>query len=399
MILFQIETLSLATAIQAAFMAIMLWAGTYGDAGRVRQSLRLRSAALAVEALGWATLAAHAYLSPAMLLLGGNAFNLVAQGMSVFALRMLLGESLRGRVIVAVGVIGWLGVAWFGLIRPNYPLRVLWGSLAIGVNILLSAEALRGVSVRRRSRARYVLLSIFALAAGLLLWRNAQLWLSGDSLSGVTAPSSTNYFYVLLTGLQPIFAGIGFLLLYNEILRQELHLLARIDPLTGVSNRLAINEATAMMLAQSARSRQPLAVLMLDADHFKSVNDRFGHNGGDNVLRALVSSIRGTLRDGDMFGRVGGEEFVVLSQGAELANALALAERIRKTVEATPLLIGDQRLTLTVSVGVAVALANDRDGAALLERADAALYAAKRGGRNRVAAFSGVAAPSAADTA
>jgi diguanylate cyclase (GGDEF)-like protein len=383
---FHIETLSLISALQTALMALMLWAGTYGDAGRVRRSLRIRSAALLVEALGWSSLAAHTYLPQAAMVLGGNAFNLLAQGMSVIALRMLLGEALRARLVVAVGVLGWLGVAWFGLIEPNYQARVLWGSLAIGVNILLSVEALLGVSVRRRSRARTVLMGVFAMAAALLIWRNIQLWMADYQLPGITAASNTNFFYVMFSGLQPLFAGIGFLLLYNEILQQELRLLARIDPLTGVSNRLAIDEATTMMLAHSARYRQSLAVLMLDADHFKSVNDRFGHNGGDKVLRSLVFSIRATLRDSDLIGRVGGEEFVVLSPGADMASAMLLAERVRSTVEQTPLVIDGQSLTLTVSVGVAVAALNESDGTALLKRADAALYGAKRAGRNRVEA-------------
>ncbi len=384
--LFQIETLSLISALQTALMAVMLWAGTYGDAGRVCRSLRLRSAALAVEALGWGSLAAHAYLPSAVLLLGGNGLNLLAQGMSVIALRMLLGENLRGWLVLAVGLLGWLGVAWFGLIEPNYAARVLWGSLAIAINIALSVEALVGVTVRRRSRARTVLLALFAMAAALLVWRNLQLWLGDYQLHGITAPSNTNFFYVMISGLQPLFAGIGFLLLYNEILQQDLRLLARIDPLTGVSNRLAISESTTLMLAHSIRYRQPLGVLMLDADHFKNVNDRFGHHGGDKVLRALVFSIRATLRDSDLIGRIGGEEFVVLSPGADLTNAMLLAERVRATVENTPLIIDGQSLTLTVSVGVAVATSNDRDGVALLHRADAALYAAKRAGRNRVEA-------------
>jgi diguanylate cyclase (GGDEF)-like protein len=104
------------------------------------------------------------------------------------------------------------------------------------------------------------------------------------------------------------------------------------------------------------------------------------------VLRSLVVSIRATLRDSDLIGRVGGEEFVVLSPGADLASAMLLAERVRSTVENTPLVIDGQPLTLTVSVGVAVAAVNDRDGTALLQRADAALYEAKRAGRNRVQA-------------
>ena len=381
-----IETISLITALQTVVMAVMLWAGTYGDAGHARYSLRLRAGALAIEAAGWGVLAAHDHFSPAMLLLGGNALNLLAQGLSVIALRMLLGEASRLRLIIAVGVVGWLGVAWFGLIQPNYPVRVLWGSLAIAVNILISVEALLGVSARRQSRARYVLLAVFAMAASLLIWRNVQLWLAGGQLQTIAAPSATNFYYVMLSGLQPLFAGIGFLLLYNEILQQELRLLARMDPLTGVNNRLAINEATTLMLTQAIRYRSSLGVLMLDADHFKSVNDRFGHQGGDKVLRALVASIRATLRESDIIGRVGGEEFVVLSPGADLAAALILAERVRATVEKTPLLIDGHEVKLTVSVGAATARATDREGSVLLKRADAALYAAKRSGRNRVEA-------------
>jgi len=157
---------------------------------------------------------------------------------------------------------------------------------------------------------------------------------------------------------------------------------------------LAINEATTLMLAHSSRYRQPLGVLMLDADHFKSVNDRFGHNGGDKVLRSLVLSIRTTLRESDLIGRVGGEEFVVLSPGADLAGTMMLAERVRATVEKTPLTIDGQSVTLTVSVGVANAASSDRDGNTLLQRADAALYAAKRAGRNRVEAAMTEKAPS-----
>ncbi len=381
-----IDTLSLISTIQAAVLALMLWTGTYGGAGRARTSLRVRAVALALEAAGWGTLAAHAYLSPSQLLLGGNALNLVAQGMGVIALRMLLNEPLRWRLVLAVGVFGWLGVAWFGLVDVNYRDRVLWGSVAITVNMLLNIEVLRGGSQPGGSRARNVLLLISVMAVALVVWRSGQLWLGGDQPNAISAPSSTNFFYVMFSGLQPLFASIGFLLLYNEILQQELYLLARIDPLTGVNNRLAIQEATTRLLARNVTQRQSLGVLMLDADHFKGVNDRFGHGGGDKVLRALVSSIRATLRENDVIGRVGGEEFVVLSPGTDLHAALALGERVRMMVENTPLLIDGDMLQLTVSVGVAVASPAERDGAVVLQRADKALYAAKRAGRNRVMA-------------
>jgi diguanylate cyclase (GGDEF)-like protein len=382
----QVQFLSLISAVQAMVLAGMMWAGTPGEPGAARTSLRLRAAALALEAAGWGMLALENHFSQGQLLLGGNALNLLAQGMGVLALRMLLDVPLRWRLLLAVGVFGWLGVAWFGVGQPDYRLRVLWGSVAIMVNILLSVQALRSDRERRNSRARSVLLLVLALAAALLVWRNTQLWFSPAAPGAISQPSFINAFYVLFSGMQPLFASIGFLLLYNEVLQRKLHLLARVDPLTGVGNRLALNEAANRLLAQAIRWRRPLGVLMLDADHFKSVNDRFGHGGGDKVLLELVESIRAALRADDVIGRVGGEEFAVLMPDTGPDGAEVVAERIRSAVECTPLIIEGHVVQLTVSIGVAVALADERDARAILQRADMALYSAKRAGRNRVCA-------------
>lgn len=381
-----IETLSLISAVQSLALAVLLWAGTSGNPGPARTSLKLRAGALAVEAAGWGTLAMQAWMSPAQLLLGGNALNLLAQGMSVVALRMLLGESLRWRTALAIGVIGWLGTGWFGVVEPDYRLRVLWGSAAIMADIGLRLQALLRGGLRRSSRARIALVVLCSLAALLLVWRNGQLWFDLSPPPDIIEPDTVNYVYVLLSGMQPLFLCIGFLLLYSETLQRELHLLARVDSLTGVRNRLALTETATQMLSQAGRSERPLGVLMIDADHFKSVNDRFGHAGGDKVLLALVGSIRATLRAGNAIGRVGGEEFVVLAPDTGLEQVLVLAERIRRTVESTPLLVDGHLLQLTVSIGAAVAKPGEHDVTGLLRRADAALYAAKRAGRNRVMA-------------
>ena len=381
-----IETLSLISAIQSLALAVLLWAGTHGRPGAARTSLKLRAGALAVEAAGWGMLAAQAWLHPAQLLLGGNALNLLAQGMAVVALRMLLGEPLRWRVALAIGVAGWLGVGWFGVVDPDYRLRVLWGSVAIMADIGLRMQALLHGGLRRSSRARVALLAMCSLSALLLLWRNGQLWFDLNPPADIIQPDTVNYLYVLLSGMQPMFLSIGFLLLYSETLQRELHLLARVDSLTGVKNRLALTETATQLLSQAGRVGRPLGVLMIDADHFKSVNDRFGHGGGDKVLLALVGSIRATLRASNVIGRIGGEEFVVLAPDTGLEQALVLAERIRETVETTPLLVDGHLLQLTVSIGAVVAAPGEHDVKGLLQRADAALYAAKRAGRNRVMA-------------
>lgn len=261
-------------------------------------------------------------------------------------------------------------------------MRTLWGSLVIIGNLALQAQAL----LNGRSRARTVLLVLCALSASLLVWRNGVLWLAEAAPANVGEADVGNYLYVLFAGMQPLFASIAFLLVYNEVLQEKLRKLARTDPLTGVSNRLALGETAVKMFAAAARIGQPVGVLMLDADHFKKINDRFGHAGGDRVLRELMKNVTSILRAGDEIGRVGGEEFVVLAPNTSLPGIVVLAERIRAKLAATPLVIDRESLHLTVSIGATVASPGDRDVSGVLNRADMALYAAKRAGRDRVVA-------------
>lgn len=380
----QVQSLSLLGALQAMVVALMLWVGVRSDKTRMVRSLHLRASALAVEALGYATLVFGPHLSPAVVTLGGNGLNLLAQAMSALALRMLLGAPLRWRSIVAVGVLGWAGVAWFAVVQPDYQSRVLWGSVAIACNLLINIQALRGNHHNHWSRARNVLLWIFGLSLLLLVWRNGMLWLVGRQLLDVYAPSPVNVFWMFMSVMQPLFYGLGFVLLYNELLQRELHVMARTDPLTGVPNRLALEERFAGMLAASSATRVPFCLLLLDVDHFKSVNDRFGHDCGDKALKALMQRVDAVMRSDSMIGRLGGEEFIVLAAAAGRCDGEALAERIREAVMALPVAIDGRNLPLTISVGVAEVEPYERDMSSTLRRADKALYVAKHGGRNRV---------------
>lgn len=160
--------------------------------------------------------------------------------------------------------------------------------------------------------------------------------------------------------------------------------LARTDFLTGVPNRRQIVELGQHLLAATRSSGEALGVLLLDLDHFKSINDDFGHQTGDRALRAVADELKRHLRRGDELGRYGGEEFAVLLPGASDARSLAVAERLRSAVATVaPESLGLDRV-LTVSVGVATAR-GEGDFGELVARADRALYAAKQAGRNRVA--------------
>ncbi|MBS0200825.1 MAG: diguanylate cyclase [Proteobacteria bacterium] len=159
---------------------------------------------------------------------------------------------------------------------------------------------------------------------------------------------------------------------------------ARIDALTGVLNRNSLDGDLVASLAQAARSRSPLAVLFLDIDHFKRINDQLGHAAGDECLRAVARLLRSSLRSGDLLGRYGGEEFVVVSPGAPLAVAQQLGERIRAAVESLEIEWEGHRVPITISVGIAMRRRDENEPVHLLERADQALYDAKRRGRNQV---------------
>jgi diguanylate cyclase (GGDEF)-like protein len=156
------------------------------------------------------------------------------------------------------------------------------------------------------------------------------------------------------------------------------------DPLTGLHNRRHLDRALLHDLARSVDEGLPVAVVLVDVDRFKSVNDRFGHGTGDAVLCAVAAELRAGTRTGDTVARAGGEEFVLVLPGADEAEALARAETVRARVGALRHPVPDGVLAVTLSAGVAVARHGGRGAADLLARADRALYRAKSGGRDRV---------------
>ena len=157
------------------------------------------------------------------------------------------------------------------------------------------------------------------------------------------------------------------------------------DSLTGLRSRGALLEAIKNEMARSTREASPLGLVMADVDHFKAINDNWGHLTGDVVLGELAERIRSSLRPYDIAGRYGGEEFVVALPGCDLSDAAKLAERLRVMIMNSPIATSQGPISCTMSFGVtAVVVGQDRDIDSLLREADAALYAAKTAGRNRV---------------
>jgi diguanylate cyclase (GGDEF)-like protein len=172
----------------------------------------------------------------------------------------------------------------------------------------------------------------------------------------------------------------------EESLQRRLYESSTRDALTGVFNRKCLFERLKAEVAHARRADEPLSLLMLDVDHFKKVNDLYGHAAGDHVLRSVAQCASNTVRAGDVFARYGGEEFATIARNAHLEEAIALAERLRRAVAAMRLEVGNGSIGVTVSIGV---VALDECDPALDERelvtiADARLYGAKIQGRNRV---------------
>ncbi len=160
--------------------------------------------------------------------------------------------------------------------------------------------------------------------------------------------------------------------------------LATRDPLTGIYNRRAFMERLDQEWSAALRHGQPFCVLMLDLDHFKEVNDTYGHLVGDIVLREVAQRAQGVLRETDMLARYGGEEFVILTSHTDAAHAQVAAERIRVAVGNTPVILDGVVIQVTVSIGLSQADPQKETQTSLFNRTDSALYAAKAGGRNRV---------------
>jgi diguanylate cyclase (GGDEF)-like protein/PAS domain S-box-containing protein len=169
-------------------------------------------------------------------------------------------------------------------------------------------------------------------------------------------------------------------------LETELIRLAITDPLTGAFNRRYLVETGDRESDRARRYSTPCSILIIDIDHFKSVNDTYGHAIGDTTLQALTHACRKMLRGSDTFGRLGGEEFAVILPQANLEHATNLAERIRRAVSRLEVPTPKGAVTFTISIGAAQLQADRENFNEALIRADAALYAAKQGGRNRVVA-------------
>lgn len=333
--------------------------------------------------IGILLMSAQSQWHPLLSIVLANMLIASGYGLSVAGTRAFFGRdpSTMWRLVPVIALMGG-GLTYFSLVAPSLPARIVLGSTVYaGLCLLAVAEFHRhGGMATMTSRYMMLVFSVFAAAMVMRIAVNVLFPSGNDLFTGGPMEQMTFYNGIV----QAILIALGYIILTTERLQQELRAQAALDPLTGIFNRRAFFEAAAGRVAEAVRARQPVSVLAVDLDHFKRINDGYGHSVGDRVLRHFVRTARRELREQDTMARFGGEEFVALLPRVGVSEAESVAERLARRFAETPLLVDARPVEATVSVGVAELDAGGERLEGLLKRADDALYRAKCRGRNQV---------------
>lgn len=278
--------------------------------------------------------------------------------------------------------------AYFIFAQQNIRITVVLGAFIFAAIYLYCAR----LTFRREEGILgnffWITSSLYLLMATLMLGRAIYASQVSAEVFDSFAAWPVNAYTFMLGAVSQFFISSLFVLMLSYRLNHSLESIATIDSLTGVLNRRGLEDASIKMQDMCKRINLSMAVLMIDIDYFKKVNDTYGHLVGDDALRHIAKIIGSILRSSDVLGRYGGEEFCAFLPNTTESDALGLAERIRAGIEATPIKLGlNITLKTTVSIGVADSVRAGYDFKGLLATADSAMYGAKNGGRNRVMSY------------
>jgi diguanylate cyclase (GGDEF)-like protein len=351
----------------------------------LRSAMQVWVGGLFLQTLSLLVLGLSGFAPPPILLIALNTLHALAIAEMGRALN-LFAERRRGFLPLALVAMVALDSFLLGSVWNEARWRIALNSLPIAA--LQFAVALPILRARSSLRPAAYLTGTLFLGCAVLTVLRGLAELLGPQIVAADLNATIGSITLVFSGILPTLGTIGFMLMCGDRLNDDLARLAMRDPLTGVYNRRTLVGLAERAIDLAQRSGGPLALLAADVDHFKRINDQFGHDVGDDALCGLVALMQESLSADQTLSRIGGEEFAVLLPGKTEAEACLIAERLRRHIERSPLLIDGRTLNLRVSIGVA-ALADDiGDLGDLLREADRALYSAKRGGRNRVAAAS-----------
>ncbi|MDO9212267.1 MAG: GGDEF domain-containing protein [Methylococcales bacterium] len=282
-----------------------------------------------------------------------------------------------------VGVV-FIQSIWFVVLHPDIHARVIANSLAFSIGNAACARALF-IRIEQPLRTAYWFTGAsFAVVATMFLARAVIVFLAPPDTYSLYAQTPINPASFFIGSMAQMCLAFGMILMLNYRLATDLQKLASTDMLTGALNRRSLEQEAVRLSARCNRTGDTLAVLMIDVDHFKSINDRYGHPVGDEVLRRLAAVAQKTIRSDDYFARYGGEEFCILLPSTLEKDAWILADRLRQTYAAMVMEFGGEALSSTISIGVSDSTHAGVEFASLIAAADQAMYRAKQEGRNRV---------------
>jgi diguanylate cyclase (GGDEF)-like protein len=374
-----ITTLLFAMTVCMVTMAVALPAVM----GQVDGPARLAQAGVVVQGVAWALLLLsglpvsgsvtdRALSTLAMAgIAGGLALNAAA-------FDLWCGRSPQMRMPILIAVVMPLG---YGLGFSSYPFRVGWANALLTLQMAFVVVAVWRKPVVAVGKWRWLLVVSLLAQMIVTLWRGVLGAFFTESYPTFLHPHPVNYAFAIIANGTTVLSLMGVLLAHRDEAARELERLATLDGLTGVLNRRAWMTQAATEMAVSLRYAHSLAVLMIDLDHFKRINDSHGHEAGDRALAFIGRALQAAVRPGDLVGRYGGEEFCVLMTHADLAAANAFDARVRAYLGE----VAERELgfPLAYSAGIAMRDSPQDTLAGMLRRADAKLYGAKAQGRSR----------------
>lgn len=347
--------------------------------------LKLWGLGLALLALGFLGVASRGTLPDFLTIVVANTLIVAALVVSY--------RSLRGfKGVPPADPLGWSLVG--GTFVVLWLLLEVWPSLTARILVLCAVRTFLlarnawalGRDIPDECRVSFGFTrGIFWVAAIAMVARGA-LVVAAPPAADFMSPNPVHAWPYLVFACVIVAATLGMFWMVVQLLQLDLVRLATLDSLTGLLNRQSFLTEFAREASRSKRGNLIFSLAVFDLDHFKGLNDKYGHPAGDEALRLVVGAMQDCLRGHDLLGRLGGEEFALLMPGADKETALRVAERIRVAVEALQFAPKGERVPLNVSGGVAMRGADGTDWETLFAAADGALYKAKNAGRNRMAA-------------